>query len=56
MDFHSASAKDKCIPFTCETAIFLIFPHRQYVNGIVIKCSLKCTWLRGRSWHLREIC
>jgi len=37
MDFHSASTKAKRIRLVCEK---FIFPYEQYINGIVIKCSI----------------
>jgi len=36
---------------------FIIFPHGQYSNGVIIYSSfLRYTLLRDRSWHSREIC
>jgi len=38
MDFHSALSTEKCIRLMCEK--LTIFPYRQYINRVFIKCSL----------------
>jgi len=50
--FLSVFLKQKCIQLVREK--LTIFPHRQYINGIVIYSLLRFTLLRDRSWHLRQ--
>jgi len=43
--------KQKCIWLVREK--LTIFPHGQYINGIVVYSSfLRCTLLRDQSWNL----
>jgi len=47
--------KEKCIRLVREK--WTVFSYGQYITGSVIYSSfLRCTLLRDRNWHLREIC
>jgi len=55
MAFLTVLVTEKHIQLVREK--FITFSFGQYINGIVVYCSvLKCSVLRDRCWHFEEIC